>query len=71
MSEATKTHREISVIQTEYQQLCTKLGHLNYQIDAHKRDCDLIISSLRDLNLEAVATQAASAEAAKSEGEVK
>lgn len=69
MSEQEKIHREISVIQAEYQQLCTKLGHLNYQIDALKRDCDIVISGLRDLNLEAVASQAASA--AKSEGESK
>lgn len=62
MSEA-KVPREIAVIQSEYQQLCTKLGHISYQIDALSKDAAIVNSSLRELNLEAVASQQAAAEA--------
>lgn len=67
MSE-TKAPREISVIQSEYQQLCTRLGHVTYQVHGLQKDADLIKQSLLDLNLEAVAAQQAG-EKAKAEAE--
>lgn len=52
MSEAPKS-RDVSEIQVDYQNLCLKAGHIQYQIFALSKDLELVNSSLRDLNLEA------------------
>lgn len=75
MSE-TKAPRDLNIIQSEYQQLCTKLGHVTYQINALSKDSELLNASLRELNIEAIefqkAADAAKAEAATAvEGEAK
>lgn len=57
MSENKK--REISDIQQDYQNLCTKAGHVNYQISTLKKDLALINESLQTLNQEAAALTAA------------
>lgn len=58
MAENEKPARGIPEIQQEYQSLCTKLGHLEYQMDAISKDANMVKSELRDLNLEAAAIQA-------------
>lgn len=62
-----KKSRTIPEIQQEYQNLCLKAGHLQYQVYNHTRDLEMINSELRDLNLEAAAVQAAEAAKAKEE----
>lgn len=57
MSEQKK--RELSEIQQDYQNLCTKAGHVNYQIVTLKKDLALINDSLQNLNQEAAALKAA------------
>lgn len=62
--------RPIPEIQQQYQGLCTKAGHLQYQIDVLNRELKILNDTLRDLNSEALASQAATnkvaEEAAKS-----
>lgn len=53
MSEVAKSPRAVSDIQSDYQNLCLKAGHIQYQIFALSKDLELVNSSLRDLNLEA------------------
>lgn len=65
MSETKK--RTIEEIQQQYQGLCLRAGHLQYQINAHELDLEQINSTLRDLNLEAAAVKEAE-EKAKKEG---
>ena len=57
-------NRPVSQIQVEYQQLCTKLGHLYYQHLTIADEIQLLKSTLRDLNIEA-------AESSKAESEPK
>jgi outer membrane murein-binding lipoprotein Lpp len=55
-----KTHaepREMAAITGEFTTLCTKAGHLQYQIDAFKKDVNLLNEQMRALNLEAAAAQ--------------
>lgn len=63
--------RSIPEIQQEYQNLCLKAGHVQYQIYTHTSDLELVNAQLRDLNLEAAAVKAEedkkAAEAAKPE----
>jgi hypothetical protein len=54
MSES-KELRSVDAIQTEYTQLCTKAGHLQYQINALSKDLELVNKTLTDLNLEGAA----------------
>lgn len=68
MSEEKKP-RTIADIQAEYQNLCTKAGHLQYQIHALDLDLKVVNDALRDLNLEASSLQKANDEAAKTQGE--
>lgn len=62
MSEQTKAPRAVSEIQNEYQNLCTKAGHINYQIFVLSNDLGLVQETLRDLNMEAMAAQKAEAD---------
>lgn len=61
----TKAKRTISEIQTEYQNLCLKAGHLQYQVYTFSKDLEMVNKELRDLNLEAAATKASEAKAAE------
>lgn len=70
---SVKEPRPLTEIQQEYHELCTRAGHIQYQISALKIDLDLVNASLREVNLEAFeaqkaekAAQAAAAEAPKS-----
>lgn len=60
--EQTKTEtnpgRGIPEIQAQYQGICTRLGHTWYQIHALEKDTELMLNTLRDLNLEAARAQA-------------
>lgn len=64
MSEPKK-QRTIQEIQEQYQGLCLRAGHLQYQIHAHEIDLRLVNDQLRDLNLEAASVKAAEEEAKK------
>ncbi len=59
MSESEKKQRSVSEIQSEYQGLCMKVGHIQYQIFVLQKDLDLLNNTLRYLNLEAAAAKAA------------
>lgn len=50
--ENQKLQRSSAEIQSEYQQLCTKAGHLQYSVSQGKKDLDLINDSLRQLQVE-------------------
>jgi hypothetical protein len=67
MSE-TKPKRTIAEIQQDYQNVCLKAGHAQYQVHIHTRDLEMLNNELRELNLEAAAVNA---EAAKVAAEVK
>lgn len=58
-----KQNRTIQQIQQEYQELCLKAGHFQYQIYTMGRDLELVNKELRDLNLEAAAVKAAEVKA--------
>jgi hypothetical protein len=58
-----KKDRSVAEIQQEYQQLCFKAGHLQYQIDALSKDLAVLNGTMRDLNFEAAGAQAKEAEA--------
>ena len=57
--------RTVPEIQQEYQNLCIKAGHLQYQIYTYEKDVEMINKELRDLNLEAAASKAAEAKASE------
>ena len=77
--EEPKARRKIAEIQQEYQQLCLRAGHTQYQLYTLKKDMELINDSLRNLNAEATAVKPledaenakAAAEAAKKAKEEK
>lgn len=48
-----KPQRTVAEIQQEYAQVCTRAGHLQYQLYTLTKDLELINSTLRDLNIEA------------------
>lgn len=56
MSEIKK--RTVQEIQEQYQGLCLRAGHTQYQIHALSSDLEQINQTLRDLNLEAAAVKA-------------
>lgn len=62
MSETQK--RTIAEIQAEYQNLCLKGGHLQYQVYTFSKDLDMVNQELRSLNLEAASVKAAEDKAA-------
>lgn len=64
MSNEKKT-RSVAEIQAEYQGLCTRAGHFQYQIFNFTKDLELVNQKLRDLNFEAAAAHQAEQEAAK------
>lgn len=51
--EEVKKVRGIQDIQGEYQALCAKAGHLQYQLYTFQKDLNLVNDTLRDLNVEA------------------
>ena len=57
--ESKKESRPIDQIQAEYQGLCTKVGHIQYQIFVLNKDLAVLNETLRDLNVEASLSQAA------------
>jgi hypothetical protein len=59
MSEQAKEPRKLAEIQQDYHNTCARAGHLRYQIEGLGKDLDLVLSTLRDLNFEAVAQQQA------------
>jgi hypothetical protein len=72
MSKEFKAPRPVSEVQSEYSSLCMKAGHVNYQLFTLSNDLKLINEQLRDLNLEAAASQKFELEAkAKAEAEKK
>lgn len=52
MSEEAKKERSSGQIQNEYQNICAKLGHIEYSIERMNKDKEILVSALRDLNLE-------------------
>lgn len=62
MTETKK--RTIAEIQQQYQDLCLKAGHLQYQVYTLSRDVEMVNAELRDLNLEAAGLKAAEEKAA-------
>lgn len=67
MSEEKKS-RSLQEIQSDYQNLCVKAGHIQYQISVMSEDLALVNKTLKDLNFEGAAAQAkAAAEAPKPE----
>lgn len=58
--------RSLQEIQAEYQQVCARAGHLQYQIDIGKEELSGLNLRLKDLNNEAAALAKAE-EAAKKE----
>lgn len=59
--------RTVKEIQHQYAELCTRAGHIQYQIHALSRDLDLVNDTLREINLEAFEAQKVEDEAKKSE----
>jgi septal ring factor EnvC (AmiA/AmiB activator) len=49
--------RTIKDIQDEFSSLCTRSGHLEYQVFTFKKDIDLLNTRMRELNFEAAALQ--------------
>ncbi len=66
-----KPSKTIQDIQQEYQGLCTKLGHMEYQVYTINKDIELLKSTLRDLNFEAASVQSKNAEIAKALADAK
>ena len=58
MSEEKKL-RSMEEIQTEFGTLCTKAGHLQYQISVFKEDLALLNAQIKELNFEAAKVKAA------------
>lgn len=55
----SESKRSIPEIQQEYQNLCLKAGHVQYQLFTNQKDLELLNGELRKLNLEAAAVKAA------------
>lgn len=62
MTEAKK-EKTLDEIKAEYQNLCARAGHTQYQMYTLKKDLELMNSTLRDLNLQAATLQQAAAPA--------
>ncbi len=56
---ADKKLRTLEEIKREYTNICVQAGHLQYQIATLKTDLANINSTLKDLNLEGAAAEAA------------
>lgn len=61
MSEQAK--RSLEDIQKDYQSLCLKAGHIQYQIYVHTSDLGLLNDQIKDLNFEAAKLHSAQAPA--------
>lgn len=48
----TDTKRTFETVQTEYQQLALRSGHIQYQLHALTKDLALLNDQMRDLNFE-------------------
>lgn len=46
------TKRTFESVQTEYQQLALRTGHIQYQIAAFTKDLEILNEQMRDLNFE-------------------
>lgn len=55
----SSTSRSIEEIHREYSQMCSQAGHVQYQISVLHEDLDRLNEKLKELNLEAVAANAA------------
>lgn len=55
----SKTPRPFAEIQQQFNQLCFQAGQLQYQIFCLTKDLGLLNDNLRDINVEAAASQAA------------
>lgn len=51
--------RSFDEIQNEYQGLCTKVGHMSYQVWALNKEINTINDRIRDINFEAAALKEA------------
>lgn len=56
--EEVKPERDVATIQGEYQNLCVRAGHLQYQIVTLQKDLEALNGTLRDLNFEAAKAHA-------------
>lgn len=52
-----KAERTMEQIQQEFTALCTKAGHLDYQVYTYKKDIEILQAQMRELNFEAAALQ--------------
>lgn len=57
MSDEIKKERTVADIQTEYQNLCVKAGHIQYQVFALETDLKMVNETLKALNIEAATLQ--------------
>lgn len=64
MSENKET-RTVVQVQSDYQNLCTRAGHVQYQLFTLEKDLSMINESLRNLNLEAASITAQEAKIAE------
>lgn len=58
MSEETKKPRTVDDIRLEYQTLCTKAGHIQYQLFTLENDLKIMNDQMRNLNVEAATLSA-------------
>lgn len=56
--EEAKKERTMNDVQQEFSTLCTRLGHLQYQVYIHGKDSEILSNQMRDLNFEAASIQA-------------
>lgn len=60
-----KAPRTVPEIQQDYQNLCLKAGHTQYQVDVLTKDLAMMNEELRKLNFEAAAANKAAQDAAE------
>lgn len=66
-----KEPRKMPEIQAEYGNLVQKAGQIQYQVHVLNKDLEMLNSALRDLNMEAAASQEAEKASKPSESEKK
>jgi hypothetical protein len=57
-----KEARTLEQIQQEYQNMCLRAGHKQYQIFALQKELDVLNEEIRNLNFEAASLQAKASE---------
>jgi predicted RNase H-like nuclease (RuvC/YqgF family) len=67
-AEEPKKERTMQDIQQEFTALCTKAGHLDYQVFTYKKDIEILQNQMRELNFEAAALQGRLAKEKEAEG---